>query len=130
MKITIEMSDEQAYTIQDALELYSRVLIGQIDIVNEVVRRELGTVTDYRELETLANKLKDGLFPELTKYRSYGIPGCKSIRARVAWEIMTCIRNSMAWYKHPEGGNTVNFDPPTQYSNEPLIKIIIKEMDK
>lgn len=130
-KYVLEMDEEQADIVKDALEFYTRILIGQW--------QELGYKCldmkdiDYRQkltaLKEGLRKLRPIAFPELPAdlSASYGVTS-RVLPCR-AWEIYTVIRHRLAWTKHPEGGMTRDYDKPVNYSSKPLAKCEVKSVE-
>lgn len=120
MKITLTLSDKQAQVLVGALDLYSRVLIGQIENVEEVLR------LNYPDLATArlgtARGLCDTIKMILWEFQSGASFGIHNPRvpdkARQAWDLQQVIRNTIARTKNPEGGIQVCYDTPTQTSTE------------
>jgi hypothetical protein len=127
----LEMSEEQADIVKDALEFYSRILIGQW--------QELGyKCLDMKDKDypSKMNTLKRGLatlrplaFPELPAdlSASYGVTS-RVLPCRT-WEIYTVLRYRLAWTKHPEGGMARDYDEPVNYSSKPLPKCEVKSVE-
>jgi len=71
MKLTIELSEKQLETISKSLDLYSRILCGQLNEVSRVIqyadftRPVLSTSEEHRQAEGLINMLQQLLFPEI-----------------------------------------------------------------
>ena len=73
MSIKLELSDEQLSIIQESLDLYSRLLIGQMHILDEFLRNNRINISINNDkcLECL-KILKSEYFPELNSYdKSY-----------------------------------------------------------
>lgn len=146
----IELSDEQAAVLVEALDLYSRCLIGQAD--------EVGSVMSMYSVNMLNNEVVGAIGKQYTQHKpdkkaydahhdftdairslkhsflgihsngSYGIHSeAVHDNARVAYDIQQVLRNHLAW-KHHKGGSVagtigVSFDKPYQTSKLPLPKI-------
>lgn len=109
MRYTLELNEEQASTLQAALEFFARMRIGQW----EELPRACLDINDERYAEK-ADFMKMHLlsarricFPELSNTfgHSYGIG--KFEDADRAWEIYTSIRHCVAWAHNPKGGLAV-----------------------
>lgn len=105
MAYQITISEKQAGIIQTALELYSRIHMGQFDVI---VDQLLG----YRKIRELSweaiQELRDGMralepvFTGLSPHAYYGIHSdMVSDNARVAWDLQQVVRNRLAWDNDP-----------------------------
>jgi hypothetical protein len=97
MKIVINnLTEDHAQIVRRALDLYSRILCGQLDEVLFTIQREHMknmVITPYNDDYANARKhikhLKKVLFPELDKNTSYGIAGEKTnFGAQLAYEML------------------------------------------
>jgi len=146
----IEVSDEQAYVIVEALDLFSRVLIGQAEEVGGVMSMYSVNMLDsevvgdvgkqytqhkpdkkaydaHHDFSDAIRSLKHNLLG-IHSNGSYGIhSGAVHDNARVAYDVQQVLRNHLAWKHHKSGsfGGTmgVSFDRPYQTSKLPLPKI-------
>lgn len=128
-KISLEINQNQARVIQDALELYSRLQMGQLKEIDLFFRMRSKEKIDANGhvVVNLLNILKKVYFPGLEPNAYHGIFGDKTPEeAKIAWDLIQNMRYTISWKIHPEGGMGVNFDPPMQSSNEefPKVKII------
>lgn len=147
----IEISDEQAYVIVEALDLFSRVLIGQSEEVGSVMNKYnvnmlnsevLGDVGKqytqskpdkkaydaHHDFTNAIRSLKHNLLG-IHSNGSYGIHSeAVHDNARVAYDVQQVLRNHLAWKHHKDGsfGGTmgVSFDKPYQTSKLELPKIV------
>ena len=146
----IEINDEQAYVIVEALDLFSRVLIGQSEEVGSVMNKYNVNMLDSEMVGAEGNQYTQSK-PDKKAYDahhdftdairslkhsllgihingSYGIHSdVVHDNARVAYDIQQVLRNHLAWKHHKSGsfGGTmgVSFDKPYQTSKLPLPKI-------
>lgn len=130
MKITIECNENHARIIQQALDLYSRLGMGQFDRIHELMTFDFAKKLDVRsEAEEILDNLKALYFPELGK--GYGYHGIFSNntpdQSKVAWDIIQVIRNKIAWHEKPEGGHTVSFGDPMKSGSEKFIKVKVED---
>lgn len=131
-KYTLEVNEEQLRLIQNSLDLYSRVLIGQFEEVAQVAamynvnmleKSETGnTLPDksaYQEHHIFTDKIREcksilGFHPN----GSYGIfnQGVHN-DARNSFDIVQVIRKHLAekYYKEGDSRMFVSFDEPQQY---------------
>ena len=146
----IEINDEQAYVIIEALDLFSRVLIGQAEEAGSVMNKYSVNMLDsevvgdvgkqytqhkpdkhaynaHHDFSDAIRSLKHNLLG-IHSSGSYGIHSCEvHDNARIAYDVQQVLRNHLAWKHHTEGsfGGTmgVSFDKPYQTSKLPLPKI-------
>lgn len=122
---TLTLNEHQAYVIKEALDLFSRIHMGQLDTVADVFvayaqERGFDTLSFLRdELDNLSP-----IWTGLHKHAYHGIHSPKiSDKARVAWDLQQVIRHRLAWDREPKGGIYVDFDTPMRSSAEPLASI-------
>jgi hypothetical protein len=111
----IKVSAKQADIIVRALDLYSRVQMGQLKDVAYVATEKLNSelAQELKRLEPLITGLPHNAYHGIF---SPQIPQ----RAKIAWDIQQAIRHKVSWTLFPEGGITVNFDTPIKCSDETL----------
>lgn len=115
-KLTI--TPNQAQTIIDALDLYSRVGMGQMEEVAHVARRTFGDKA-WDFMRYLLREVHAILMGDYHTY--YGILSHEvDERFRVAWDIQQVMRHRLVWDVCPDGGMSVSFQAPTKTSQEPL----------
>ena len=147
----IEINDEQAYVIVEALDLFSRILIGQAEEVGGVMNKYSVNMLDSELVGSVGNQYTQhkpdkhaydahhdfsdairSLKHSLLGIHSSGSYGIHSVdvhdNARIAYDIQQVLRNWLAWKHHTEGnfGGTmgVSFDKPYQTSKLQLPKIV------
>lgn len=128
IKIKLTLNEEQARVIINALDLYTRINIGQIRAISDVFlfRRKW----NWDEFHFYANGLKKTLFPDLQENESYGVHSSKvNESARIAWDIHQVLRHDISWFLNPNGGMTVNFDKPLKTSWHAFPEVEIMEDD-
>lgn len=146
----IDINDEQAYVIVEALDLFSRVLIGQSEEAGSVMNKYSVNMLDsevvgavgkqytqhkpnkkaYDEHHDFTDAIRSLKYSLLGIHSngSYGIhSGVVHDNARVAYDIQQVLRNHLAW-KNYSGDSVmgtigVSFDTPYQTSKLPLPKI-------
>ena len=146
----IEISDEQAYVIVEALDLFSRVLIGQAEEVGSVMNKYSVNMLDsevvgdvgkqytqhkpdkkawdaHHDFTDGVRELKHSILG-IHKNGSYGIHSEEvHDNSRVAYDMLQAVRNHLAWRRHKGGcvmGTLgVSFDTPTRTSKQQLPKI-------
>ena len=126
----LAMTERQAQVLVNALDLYSRIGMGQLTEVAHILRMNVignpsGTVDALDAVERLTREAASLWMGGSGGY--YGITSEK-IRDvfRVAWDLQQVIRYRLAWDRKPEGGIQVHFDDPMKTSEEELA--IIKKV--
>lgn len=118
-KLTID--NKHADVIIRALDLYSRLLMAQVQMVPETIVRETGK--QHEQVNALMQEIKHLLF-QLPYNASYGITSKETPEnAKIAVGIHDVIRHCLAWEWQPEGGYTVDFDTPMNWSGHALPEI-------
>ncbi|MFA5132557.1 MAG: hypothetical protein WC444_04545 [Candidatus Paceibacterota bacterium] len=139
MKVTLEMDENQARIVLQALDCLSRLYSGQVDVVLHTVLvhskrwKELCEVTgghgsaieSIRHLALLIGELMTGL-PSGT-FWSIGNRRDMHENAQTAWDINEVLRHALAWFRNPKGGATVDFGEPMHWNpDQPLPKVKIE----
>lgn len=128
-RYTLTMSAEQASVIIRALDLYSRIGIGQFEEVARVYEtsRDLSFMQEEDLKTCLINAKVAAGHP---KNGSFGIHNIVvSDKFRVAWDLQQVVRHRMAYDTRPEGNPmNVHFDTPYQCSKEPLATIVSEDV--
>jgi hypothetical protein len=124
----LSLTEKQAQVIIDALDLYSRVGMGQLEDVAHVLRlysKPSEKYAEWNRIDMVQNLMREAAVAWVGNAGSYyGITNQKiSDVFRVAFDLQQVIRHRLAWDKNPEGGVFVRFDEPMKYSQEPLAKI-------
>lgn len=137
-KVTIECTPEQAQAIADSLEVFTRLSIGQIEHLAEMITFgaiPLGgrhdnhgrilerTVADYEKnamIRDLCNQIKTQLGYPLSGSNSIGHPHVTK-EAHRAWEAKKVIDKALAEYRNPKPEFAgVNYDGLTvRYTSDP-----------
>ncbi len=119
-QVRVVMSALTAGSVQEALETFSRLGIGQFhEIASRArfgeTRHADGTPFSYDELDELdqlANTLKFHLLG-LETNASYGIYSPHvHVSVKQAWALQRALRHRMAWDRQPKGGMGVAHDEP------------------
>lgn len=125
----LELTNEEVYTVIDTLDFYSRIWIGQYDEINSLLRLHgcVGTANfENEDCKEDYLKLRSILLPELAGEDfncSLGIWSAETNScAKSAYDMQQIIRYTQAWYIHPEGGISVNFNTPVLEGELPQIK--------
>lgn len=123
----LKVSKNQAKVISEAVELYTRLHIGQIDQLDSFFLDRTHTLVDPAALDILRKAyqtIKTRLFPELVKnsyhsIRSYVVPE----KAKIAYDIVQVINHKLSLDSYPNGNYSVYSQDPIQCSKEELSKI-------
>jgi hypothetical protein len=126
-KYTLTLNEKQAQILVSALDLYSRIGIGQFEEVLQVYDRDLKLDHDQRERIRKALNVAKGEAGHPSN-GSYGIHN-PEVRGefRTAYDIQQVVRNRLAWDRKPQGDITVDFDKPDRIGTEPLAKCAKEE---
>lgn len=124
-KYNLSISTNQARTLCRALDLYSRIGMGQFTEI--LFTYERGGMLEPRYREE-AVKLLDRLHYLITRLPPSAYHGIHSNAIhddlRVAFDLQQVIRHKIAWTEEPGGGATVDFREPMRTSTtEELAKI-------
>lgn len=120
----LHMNTETARIVSRACELYARLRCGQFEEL-----QHLTVWPTEKDDETFSSRIemcrihldcaKMAAFPELNSPgSSYGVGKFRDSDA--AWNVYQAVRYVMAWREHPEGGVTIDFQKPLQYSAAPM----------
>jgi hypothetical protein len=123
-KYKLTVSEQQAAIIANALDLFSRIGLGQFEEIMRVYDRNHVVPLEAREQARnflKAAKIEVGH----TSNGSFGIHSPKvSDDFRAAYDLLQVIRHRLAWDRNPEGNRPqVDFDPPSPTSALPLAQI-------
>jgi len=124
----LTISEKQARVIMDALELFTRIGIGQLQEVLRHPQYQNKIFDDekvYRESVVLLDQIKKILTGHGPN-SSYGI-ACTEVHddSNIAYDLLQVIRHRLAWDRNPKGGIEVYFNRPIQYSKEELAEILM-----
>jgi hypothetical protein len=130
----LTLDEEQLRVLMEALDMYSRLGMGQIDIVltstNNPLIKRIWENKSGDEVKDLSKQIKKLIFPELSDNAYYGIFNNKTPESsKISWDILQVVRYRLAWDKHPDGGYTVDFGDPLQSSTYKKLPTI-KKVDK
>lgn len=117
-------SSEEISDVINALDLYSRIWIGQLlEIDNQMIwlKENLYETGSAAKMTPFFLNIRSRILPESlrdignTLQGSYGIFSKKiDRRARIAYDMQQVVRYTSAWYFHPDGGLSVDFCTPMQ----------------
>jgi len=123
----ISVSEKQARVMMDALNLFSRIGIGQLREVLRHPQYENKLIHDnetYRYSQRLLDQVKERLTGFET-HASYGISSPEvHDDSNIAYDLLQVIRHRLSWDRNPDGGIEVYYDTPIQYSKEELAEIL------
>ena len=146
--LSIDIAEVQYPILQTSLDLYSRIMMGQIAELTttfdsfewsyrDAEKKRLRAIMHPDEvLQLLAGRrrryvdfpleqVKRIIFPELGD-AYYGIYADEvGEDAHIAWDIQQSLRYAVAWHECPEGKIYKDFDNPTQCAKEPLPQVAI-----
>ena len=117
----LEITQEQAYVLRDALEAYARIKHGQIDtVIRDLFRDRYCTGQfNYKNTKRLCDWLKEIIFPELTESSYHGVGSKVYPDSTVAWAVMQVLRHRLAWDRLADEGKSEPEHYGVQY-NEPF----------
>lgn len=125
-RYTMSMDEEQAHITSKALELYTRVMMGQFGYIAEVAQpliEERGVAT-FAEASEAMILVKEAVLGFSTG-QSHGIHNPKvHEHARIAFDVHKVIRHRLAWDREPQGGMGVDFDDPDPTAHDKLLPTI------
>lgn len=126
-KYRLEMNEKQAQITIAALDFAMRVWLGQWrEIIECCMKYEPDKTSEWCECRDEAAALllqaRKIVMPELTGWgHSYGVYNRPETER--LYNVLLAVRSCLAYYDHPEGGNTVNFrEPMAIYVNEEMPK--------
>ena len=122
----LEFTDNEILIILQALDLYSRIWIGQYDHILWDLRwyRNCNQLDELdktlrREFLDIRNIVLPGLY-EYSLNGSYGIfSPDRDTKAAIAYDMQQEFRYRRAWFLKPEGGYTVDFGRPLPCNDDP-----------
>ena len=134
MKYKVTLTKEQIEILLPAIDLASRLHLGQIaEVANYCNHRTNLRKTDFYEGREALNNFKRLVMPpDFGDVISYGIYNTDvSDEARALYDIFQVLRNKLAWDTLPDGATSsetiyVQFDTPTKCSDEMELPVIEK----
>lgn len=133
----IEVTEEQAELIEQALDLYSRIGCGQFGEIAyhfDHFRKNVNEPT-YDVGRKIRSNLQFLLPSNFSPCMAYGIGSHEiSKKTKQSYEVMCVIRHRIAWTRNPKGNSmSVAFDDPAKFriTNSSLPKMeLIKQESK
>lgn len=140
-KVQVTMTEEQARLLMYAMDLYSRILMGQFEEIKHLFSGfgEEGKLYQrddrywHTDMDNLLRLLKQVVYPELHQHASWGITGFSEQNkcpknATIVYDIYKSLDHAISWYHNPKGGWTVNYDKPMHWYPEiPLPEVKVFE---
>ena len=128
VKIELEMDERYLQTMLCALDLYSRILMGQTENIATVFGWHSDKEFSMRKLRELCDEIKTIAFPDLSSAASYGIAEAETPDvAKLAYELRRVLEHDFAWLRKPEGGHTTEFHEVSKVSGDeyemPKVKV-------
>lgn len=122
-----DLTEAEASFVDQALDAYSRLISGQTQPVERLLRHRIDPeFFDRKTVRAHVESLKRAFVPKLIeRHRSphvnHGIHSDNvSDDARIAYDVHQVLRQAIAFLERPEGGIEVSFDSPVQFGEEPL----------
>lgn len=127
MKINIEVNENQVYIIREALDFYSRFIMGQFEQIDRLMINHSDFWRDYdnrERLDSLIKEMRDIIYPELKGYAHWGIFNDRCPQeSKIAYDIIQVLRHELWKIKDDKRNFTVDANPPLQSGNEELCKV-------
>lgn len=113
-RVTLTLTRDQAFVVEQACELLARLHIGQFQMIPELLLNFGIGMDEYCHRRDMANDILKIAAMEIFGRGPYNQPkvGKKNIEHERAWLVYTTLRYARSWYDHPDGGITVNYDKP------------------
>lgn len=122
----IQFNKTEIYTIINALDFYSRIWIGQYNEILSNIRwyKNCSQLDNFEyEFKNLLMNIRHHLLPGLDNegfYASYGIFSPEiNYKSAVAYNMQQVFRYTVAYFEHPEGGITIDFNTPLKAKLDP-----------
>lgn len=133
--VVLELTRDQALTVENACELLARLHIGQFRFVSEMILPFVaGRVDEYCRRRDDANDALELASKLIFGRNCYNQPDCSSKddynseQHNRAWNVYQVLRYTRSWHDNPEGNHwSVCYDKPMNMLNEPLPKCKIVE---
>lgn len=133
-KYQITATQSQLELIQRALDMYSRIGMGQVgtavtdhpDVIKRIFNHRSNLVSLFEVSIAVDAAMKYWVFEELPQNGYHGIHSSKINNSnRNAYDMVQVIRSKIAWDNHKEGDSTiyVQYDTPMKTGNEDFIQI-------
>lgn len=134
-KVTIELTKEQAGTVMQALEQYSRISMGQFETIVDHFHMDTYDKTlnrpefDRDMARAYLNQARSVIFTDLDRGAYIGISHT-SEGSKISWDIYQQLRHDLAVHTNPNPTDPMiywgrSYDTPHALSKQPLPKIVI-----
>jgi hypothetical protein len=128
MKLTIELDEMQLSCLTEALDLHTRLMMGQFDVLALPYFKRTDANGRNSEFKEKLDELKKIAFPELPLHSDYGIGHDETPESsKITYELYKAICYEK-WCLAPTAQYTVDSTPPLKVSEHPLPKVTI-DMD-
>lgn len=134
-KYQLTINEKQVEALLKALDLFSRIGTAEFEEIlrhpqwNSKIFTDTGVNAHcnygdkYYQCSDLLKTAKT-LLTGLHRDASYSIAASEVDEdSKITYDIYQVIRNRLAWDRNPEGGVTVDFHKPLEFSEEPLPEI-------
>ena len=120
----LNITKEQAEVLIKALDLYSRIGIGQFEEILKHPTWRYKLISSDHQINRAAEIMIADLRQLITGER-HGGPGItvSEEHNRIAYDMLQVIQHRLAWDENPEGGTQVNFHDPIQWADHGLAEI-------
>jgi hypothetical protein len=136
-EFVLTLSRKQAKVLVSALDLFSRIGLGQLEEVEQVAQRhglytakpgkETPSSSEHALIRRWLAELKMLIYG-FEPNASFGIFNPRLPAAfKISHDLEQVIRHKLAWTANPKGGSAVDFCEPLISSNEPLAKMEVKK---
>jgi hypothetical protein len=125
MKLTIELDEMQLSCLTEALDLHTRLMMGQFDVLALPYFKRTDANGRYAEFKEKLDELKQIAFPELPPNSDYGIGHDETPESsKITYELYKAICFEK-WSLAPTDHYTVDSSPPLELSGHSLPKVTI-----
>lgn len=125
MEYELSLTKEQVEVLIQALDLYSRIGIGQFEEILDVY--DFSKISYESRDDVKQHMMSSKVLAGHSMNGNYGIHNEEiNDKFRIAYDIQQVVRHRLAWDRNPKGEITVNFDKPRQISKMELPKIVNK----
>jgi hypothetical protein len=133
MNVTITLTAEQVYAVQEALEFFARIHMGQFDVIEWQMQIDTFDPSlkrpkyDREAAQGYLNQARQTIFTDIHQNSYIGIKNTAE-RSKIAWDIYQQIRHDISHFKFPNEpleSRGKSFDKPFVISKQPLPKVVI-----
>lgn len=120
-KFKLEVTTRQLHILQEATDVYARLLFGQIE--QSLWQLFISKDIDREKFDKACDELKKIVFPGVPRNSAVRPKNEEGENFQVAFEIHDVIRHELWKRADNPPKHVVSADPPMQYSKEPLMKL-------